>query len=106
MTEDRAEGRRLKEAGIALASGNRRSLLEFAQAIAVELAARRPDRRVTADDVQLKLEQLGVPAGALGNAAGGLFRSKAWEFTGQFTESRRPRRHCNLLRVWQLKGGA
>jgi hypothetical protein len=93
-------GEQAKEAGIAAASANKASLLRFAQDLAIKVALARPDRCVTADDIQAALVAAGISEHALGNAAGSLFRAKGWVWTGRLVKSCRVHAHRNLLRVW------
>lgn len=99
-------GQLLADRGLARAAGkpSREELLEIAQRVAVEIARTRSSRLVTADDVQAALIQEGYHPGDLGNAAGAIFRSAEWEWTGEMVPSRRVSRHGNLIRVWQWKG--
>lgn len=93
-----------KAGGMSLAADNRRELLGHARAVAVRIALSRPDRCVSADDVQRALHEQGVSVFALGNAAGSLFAGKAWEWTGRFIKSERVHAHRNLIRVWKYVG--
>jgi hypothetical protein len=96
---DAAESRRRKERGIALAADAVPTLLNRARSFGRRHAALYG--KVTADDVGAWLEQSGEPQ--LGPAAGQLFRSPEWEFTGEFVQSTRNTNHARLLRVWRLK---
>ena len=98
---DAIESAKQAEAGIALAASHKPSLLAIARGIAVGIAEASPNRTCDADQVVRELERRNL--GQLGNAAGSLFRGKAWEFTGQFKKSERVHAHSNLLRVWRLK---
>jgi hypothetical protein len=90
-----------KEAGMLQAADNKAGLLTFARTLAVEVAKARPDRCISADDVQAALVARGVSDHALGNAAGSLFRGEGWTFTGRYVQSARVGAHRNLLRVWR-----
>ena len=92
-------GRELKTVGVTLASENNGNLAE-AQAVALQLAV--DHGRVTADDVYQRYV-LDQGNSWLGNAAGSLFRSSLFEWTGELVASRRPSRHANYIRVWRLK---
>ena len=96
---DMSFGIELKTVGITLAAENHGNLAE-AQAVAMQLAA--DNGRVTADDVY---QRFVIDQGNswLGNAAGALFRSSLFEWTGELVPSRRPSRHANYIRVWRLK---
>ena len=102
---DFERGGELKDEGMARAAAGRASLLAYARGLAVEIAMARPDRCVTADDVQAALAERGVSVHALGNAAGALFAGGAWEWTGRWVKSRRAHAHHNPLRVWRYVGG-
>jgi hypothetical protein len=102
---DAGAGEAAREAGMALAANRRRDLLHYARQLAVWIAWRRPDREVTADDVQRELSRQGVSVRALGNAAGSLFAGRCWRWTGKFVKSERAHAHRNLLRVWRYIGG-
>lgn len=91
-----------KNQGMAQAAENKRSLLEYARKIAVELAKVRGI--ITADDVQMELHRRGISIRALGSAAGSLFADKkVWQWTGDFVKSKRTHSHSNLLRAWRLR---
>ena len=96
---DMSFGIELRTVGITLAAENHGNLAE-AQAVAMQLA--NDNGRVTADDVY---QRFVVDQGHswLGNAAGALFRSSLFEWTGELVPSRRPSRHANYIRVWRLK---
>ena len=99
------EAVRRKEAGVALAAGNRTHLLAYAKGVARDLALRNPLRETNADEVQRHLHAvLGAVPGDLGPAAGSLFRGKDWEFTGKRIRSVQVRNHCRELKVWRLRG--
>ena len=53
---------------------------------------------VTADDVYFAMK-----GKEIGRLAGGLFKGKEWEWTGDVITSVRPQAHSYLLRVWRLK---
>ena len=93
------EGLRLKEQGMRQAANNDPTTLEYAREIAKMVA--RINGTVTADDVQLRLDEYGC--GPLGNAAGSLFRGPDWEFTGDWRTSDRISNHARMNRVWRLR---
>ena len=91
-----------KEAGIVRASTSRPEWLVIAKCIALELGAH---GAVTADAVQVEISrqyQIYKPV-MLGSAAGAIFRSKVWEFTGQVVPSRRLGRNANMIKCWRLR---
>jgi len=96
------EGGRLKRQGIDRAVESRgKDLVEEARAALQGIALSRVDRCVTADDAHYALIRHGHEPGALGNAAGSLFRPACWEFTGQRRKSTRATAHGNELKVWR-----
>jgi len=100
---DQIAAREQAEIGIAAAAENNATLLVFAKRVAVEIASSRPDRCISADDVQERLMVLGYREGVLGNAAGSLFRGREWTFD-HWTTSRRIKSHARGLRVWRYVG--
>lgn len=54
----------------------------------------------TADDVFMAMLERGYDP-YLGNAAGSLFRSLEWEFTGEWETSKRTTNHGRQNRVWR-----
>ena len=97
---DLEKSKQKKEEGMARAAMNRKDLLNFARAVAKELAHKR--EWITADDVQAKLLTIGVRQN-LGPAAGSLFRGDEWIFTGRYIKSSRVSNHARILRVWRLR---
>jgi hypothetical protein len=97
------EGVAEKEAGLELAASSKNQLLERVRRHLRNLARDRDNRCVTADDATKFLVGIGEPDRALGNAAGSLFRSAEWEFTGCWTPSVRVSNHARVLRVWRLR---
>lgn len=75
---------------------------EVAHARAVARAiALNGDGTCHADQVAAALEKGGKPP--LGNAAGSLFQTSEWEFTGRRVKSTRVQANANELKVWRLK---
>lgn len=99
---DLALGEALKAEGIARAAQAKHDLLALGRLYCERAARSRPDRTATADDAARGFKAAGLPADALGNAAGSLFRGKRWEFTGQWRPSRRISNHGHQNRVWRL----
>lgn len=97
---DITESLDLKAGGMELAATTRSELLDTARAIALELG-RRGD--VTADDVGRMMEQRGYAVEDLGPAAGSIFKTKQWQFTGVRVASSRKSNHGRELKVWRLK---
>lgn len=104
-------GEQLKRQGIARAVEAKQDPVAYAREVACDVARgvlphadgeKRADGLCTADDVAAVLEAEGKPS--LGNAAGGLFQSEAWAWTGQYVKSRRTHAHQNLLKLWRYRG--
>jgi hypothetical protein len=98
---DAIAAREAAEQGIATAEINKRTLLDEARGIAVELG--REKRFVTADDV-VRRYSFRHPHDPLGNAAGGIFKGKEWRDTGRRVRSKRVNSHARELRVWEFIG--
>jgi hypothetical protein len=98
-------GTQARDLGIATASGSRNPLVEKVRQFLRTLARDRDGRLVTADDAYQYLRQIGEQESVLGNAAGALFKSSEWEFTGCWTPSKRVSNHARMVRVWRLKDG-
>ena len=102
MTQDNlfdyAEAQAAKSRGMKRAASHRSDDLETARSIARHLAQTKGS--VTADDVQKELIARDID---LGNAAGSIFKTKDFVWTGEFYHSERVIGHGNLLRVWKLK---
>jgi hypothetical protein len=90
----------MKERGMKIAESNAETALGLARGIAKELARHKPV--VNADDVGRVLKQRhGIET--LGPAAGSLFKSSEWVFTGQWVKSARISNHSRMIRNWRLK---
>jgi len=98
----KAEGERRKREGMAAAAQSKDSQLGYARELAMDLA-RANDGICDADMVAEALEREGRTG--LGNAAGSLFLTHVWEFTGLRVKSKRAHAHANELKVWRLKHG-
>ena len=98
-------GQELKSLGMQVSADAKKNLLELARMLAIREAARRHDGCITADDVLYALALAGIPIDALGNAAGSLFRTKHWVFTGEWRKSERVTNHARMNRVWRYVGG-
>ena len=88
--------------GMGLAAERRGELLGIVQEYLASLARLRRDRIVTADDGYAFLERSHFNLGALGNAAGSLFRGKEWQCVG-WVKSTRVSNHARMIRRWRLK---
>jgi hypothetical protein len=104
---DPALAERYKREAMAAAASSpaHQQLLDLLRPVLVKIALSRSDRCVTADDAQAWLAEHGYSPGALGNAAGSLFRSSDWELVG-YRKSARVSRHSNRVGVWRLKDTA
>jgi hypothetical protein len=96
---DAAEGERQKRTGMGRAADVQYELLQIAREIAVEVAVKRGE--VTTDDVGRELKRRGLPD-CLGHAAGSIFKTKEFVWSGRFKKSARISNHSRLLRVWEL----
>jgi len=92
------EGRRK---GMAKAAETREPILQVARRLAIEISRIRG--KVTADDVQKALIRRGYHPSELGPAAGSIFKTGDFEFTGEWIKSERVSNHSRYLRVWRLK---
>jgi len=92
-----------KSFGMNQAADAKKELLNECRAAVRKAALCRADRTSTADDSARYLESIGLPADALGNAAGSLFRGGDWEWTGCLKNSERESNHAHSNKVWRLK---
>lgn len=99
---DGDEGERQKQEGMDRAADNRAARLAIAREVARKLAVKRPTRSITADDVGRYMKDNNL--GELGPAAGSLFKTKDWEWTGERRNSRRVSNHSRELKVWRYIG--
>lgn len=100
---DLFEGRSRKEHGMDVAAEAKMSDLARARMIAIELAKGHPLGECDADMVGRELSKRGYPS-SLGPAAGSLFKTDNWEFTGKRRLSHRKTNHARELKVWRLVG--
>jgi hypothetical protein len=94
------KGEERKREGMARAAASKESQLGYARGLAMDLA-RANEGICDADMVAAALEAEGRPT--LGNAAGSLFLTHVWEWTGLRVKSQRPQANANELKVWRLK---
>lgn len=92
-----------KEAGMGLAANRRKECLALAKELALKLANERSDRQTNIDEVQQELWKLGYNPAELGNAAGSVFKTNHWIFTGKWTNSTRISSHARAVRIWELR---
>lgn len=97
---DAVAGERAKQEGMARAADNRAVLLEMARGFAHQHALLHGT--VTADDVARQMAVHGFSPSALGPAAGSLFKTSEWEWTGEYVKSIRVSNHSRMIRVWRL----
>ena len=95
---DAAESERLKQLGMAAAAGNRPAQLKLARRIATTLGQKK--QFVTADDVGRILKK-NFDIDTLGPAAGSLFKTRSWAFSGRWRKSVRKTNHSRMIRVWR-----
>lgn len=91
----------LKQEGMERAATARAGILLMARETARALARRHG--KVHMDDVSIVMLDMGIDLADLGPAAGSVFKSAEWEFTGEFVKSARITNHSRLLRVWRLR---
>ena len=94
-------GQAAKTAGMEVAAANRENSLQEARRIARSIALA-GDGTCDADQVGAELRRLG--RSQLGPAAGSLFKSACWEFTGRRVLSRKTSNHARELKVWRYQG--
>ena len=103
---DFASGNALKTEGMEAAAMHQAQLLEVARNAAEWVATYGNGYGTcTSDDVAMRMQYLGYRYGDLGNAAGSIFASKRWRFTGDRVKSRRPAAHAREIKVWRLTDG-
>ena len=95
---DLLESLRLKREGMETAAQAKPDLLSIARFFAEQLGHQQ--RFVTADDVRQKMREYGVST-ELGPAAGSIFKTKSWRFTGRRVRSRYIVNHARELKVWE-----
>jgi hypothetical protein len=98
---DRDESERQRDIGMAKAAASRDDVLRRAREIAIVLAAARPDG-ITSDDVTRALVREGYTPDDLGSAAGSVFKTKDFRWTGRVSTSSRVARHGGIQRIWEL----
>lgn len=99
---DAAESEKRKREGMAKAADAswRMYNLRLARIVAADLC--RENGSTDADQVGRVLKaRYGIDS--LGPAAGSLFKTDYFEWTGEFVKSERKTNHSRLLRVWRLK---
>jgi hypothetical protein len=99
---DGRKARAAKARGMARAAAHHNELLEIARDVA-ESIARSGDGTVTMDEVALQMIRINYNPAELGNAAGSVFKSNQWEFTGERVKSNKVSSHAREIRVWRLK---
>lgn len=99
---DLLEGIKRKREGMERAAKHKSPLLEKARMVAVTIG--RKQRYVTADDVRRHMAEASMSMEELGNAAGSLFRTKDWRFTGRRVKSKYVANHAKEVNVWEYIG--
>lgn len=102
-TMDLFAGVEERDKGIAQAAECRNELVEQVRSHLALMARSRGNRCVSADDIERVLSVIGKTHADLGNAAGVIFRTDAWEFTGVWTPSQRKSNKARFIRVWRLR---
>src|SRR5260370_34039583 len=99
---DPALAERFKREAMAAAASSpaHQELLRMLRPALIVIALSRSERIATADDASRWLAEHGYEPGALGNAAGSLFRGDNWKLVG-YRPSERTSRHRNRVGVWQ-----
>lgn len=93
--------RTAKASGMGLAAINRESLLSLARKVAVQIA-KANGGTCNMDQVSLALIGKGIDPRCLGNAAGSVFKTKDWIFTGERIQSAKVSSHAREVKVWRL----
>ncbi len=96
---DARESEHRKQEGMRLAAMSNAEKLQIARKIAREIATI-TNGTCTADQVGRRLNKLGID---LGPAAGSVFKTSDWVFTGRRVNSHRKTNHARELKVWALK---
>lgn len=94
---DAEQSEAAKETGMARAAEAQPGNLALARAIAKRICLTHGS--VTADDVGEELARRGID---LGPAAGSIFASKEFVWTGERVRSKRKSNHARELRIWRL----
>jgi hypothetical protein len=102
-TMDLFAGQEAKDAGIAQANECRNELVEQLRGHLKLLARSRGNRVASADDFEHILSLIGKTYADLGPAAGGVFKSSDWEFTGLWSPSQRKSNNARRIAIWRLK---
>jgi hypothetical protein len=93
-------GEALKSAGMSAARDAKADAVGYARELALDIARSREDRCCWMYLVNEALAAEGKPG--LGNAAGSVFLSSAWEWSGQLAKDPRPHAHANETKIWRL----
>lgn len=102
-TMDLFAGIEARDRGMELAESSRSGLVAELRSRLAYLARQRASRTANADDFEALLGLMGKKHSDLGNAAGSIFHSAEWEWTGEFVPSRRVSNHGRFIRTWRLK---
>ena len=105
MAEDRKDikdqislevGKQLQNEGIDTATKGKEELLKAGRIIALKISQVKSE--VSADDVREVMLRLDMEW--LGLAAGGLFRTPEWKWSGNYVQSRFIKNHARPIRTW------
>ena len=92
------QGRKLRDAGIALVSIGREEWIEKARKAAIRFAQKHGS--VTINDVR---GQITLPEQFSHNVWGAIFRSGDFQAVG-YTQATHPQAHARVIRIYKLKG--
>ncbi len=95
-------GEALKVMGMERSANFKTDLLRLGRKFCESAAYKRINLTATADDATKGFHSIGMPASALGNAAGSLFKERHWIFTGEYRKSKRISNHAHRIMVWKL----
>lgn len=95
---DGTESARLKLEGMDLAALNGSQILATARQISLEMTGLGGE--ITSDMVFREMRARGLPS-CIGPAAGSLFKTSHWMFTGRRVRSNRTTNHAREIKVWR-----
>ena len=93
-------GEYLKQEGMSRAALSKKELLAYARELAKNIAECLLCKTCSINDVNRELEKQGYPP--LGKAAGSVFITKDWEFTGKYVKSTKASNHARETKLWKL----
>tara|TARA_R100000388_G_C7239180_1_gene160040 strand:+ start:1229 stop:1612 length:384 start_codon:yes stop_codon:yes gene_type:complete len=96
------EAKRRKEEGMDRAAQAKKELLQHARDIAVWYAKNEGNGYCCSDDVAMVMQKLELDYSELGMAAGSIFKSKEWEYSGFNRKTKRVVAHAREIKIWRL----